>query len=184
MTDDAEYVIVPPARAPPRAQRLPVKRNRDLSQRAALVAQGEDLGQCRLLGWLWLDMLAIRRESIPISDVPTHRPLDFLCCIASRVRSPIASRSHCETAVIMLITSLPAAEPVSSDSATDTNDTPRRWNRSSNSARSFTLRVSRSSLAMMTVSSLRSSTNTSKRSMPGRFKSFADSPPSTINSIT
>jgi hypothetical protein len=42
-----------------------------------------------------------------------------LCCIASRVRSPIASRSHWLTAVIMLITSLPAAKPASSDSATE-----------------------------------------------------------------
>ena len=51
---------------------------------------------------------------------------------------------------MILITSLPTAEPVSSDSATDTSDTPGFWNRSSSSARSFTLRVSRSSLAMMT----------------------------------
>jgi hypothetical protein len=44
--------------------------------------------------------------------------------IASRVRSPIASRSHWLTAVMILITSLPAAEPVSSDSATETSETP------------------------------------------------------------
>src|SRR5260370_1063725 len=35
---------------------------------------------------------------------------------------------------MMLITSLPAAEPVSSDSATETSETPRRWNRSSSLA--------------------------------------------------
>src|SRR5580700_6116076 len=51
--------------------------------------------------------------------------------MASRVRSPIASRSHWLTAVMMFRTSRPAAEPVSSDSATDTSATPRRSNRSS-----------------------------------------------------
>ena len=40
---------------------------------------------------------------------------------------------------------------VSSDSATNTSDTPRRCNRSSNSARSFTLLVSRSRFAMITA---------------------------------
>jgi hypothetical protein len=33
-----------------------------------------------------------------------------LCLIASRVRSPMASRSHCETVAMMFSTSLPAAE--------------------------------------------------------------------------
>ena len=62
----------------------------------------------------------------PYAMLPTRSPFDRLCCIASRVRSPIASRSHWLTAVMMLITSLPAAEPVSSDSATETSETPRR----------------------------------------------------------
>jgi hypothetical protein len=53
---------------------------------------------------------------------------------------------------MMLSTRRPAAEPVSSDSATLTRDTPRRLKRSSNSARSLTLRISRSSLATMTTS--------------------------------
>src|SRR6202521_2264863 len=40
---------------------------------------------------------------------------------------------------MMFSTSLPAAEPVSSDSATNTNATPRRSKRSRSSHRSFTL---------------------------------------------
>ena len=95
---------MPPARTAPCTQCLPVKCDGDLSQRAALAAQSEDLGQRRLLGWLWLNMLAIRREPIPVSDVPHTPPGGLLCCIASRVRSPIASRSHWLTAVMMLIT--------------------------------------------------------------------------------
>jgi hypothetical protein len=51
--------------------------------------------------------------------------------IAFRVRSPIASRSHWFTEVVMFNTSRPAADPVSSDSATDTSVTPRRLKRSS-----------------------------------------------------
>src|SRR5665811_1995644 len=71
--------------------------------------------------------------------------------MASRVRSPMASRSHWLTETMMLRTSLPEALPVSSDSATDTSETPRRWNCSSRTARSFTDRVSRSSLATITI---------------------------------
>jgi hypothetical protein len=46
---------------------------------------------------------------------------------------------------MMFSTSRPAAEPVSTDSATDTNATPRRSKRSNSSHRFFTVRVSRSS---------------------------------------
>ncbi len=41
-------------------------------------------------------------------------------------RSPIASCSQWLTAVMMFKTNRPAADPVSSDSATDTNAMPRR----------------------------------------------------------
>ena len=57
--------------------------------------------------------------------LPTRSPLVRLWLMASRVRSPIASRSHWLTAVMMFNTRRPAAEPVSSDSATDTRATPR-----------------------------------------------------------
>ena len=67
-------------------------------------------------------MLAIRREPVTVSNV-THAPPGGLF-VLHRMCSPIASRSHWEAAVIMLITSLPAAEPVSSDSATETSETP------------------------------------------------------------
>ena len=63
--------------------------------------------------------VAIHPEPEPLCNIPHALPFDRLCCIASRVRSPIASRYHCETAVMMLITSLPAAEPVFKDSATE-----------------------------------------------------------------
>ena len=50
----------------------------------------------------------------------------------------MASRSHWLTDAMTFSTSRPAADPVSRLSATDTSDTPRRWNRSSNSPRSRT----------------------------------------------
>src|SRR5439155_24169513 len=59
----------------------------------------------------------------------------------------MASRSHWLTAPMMVITRRPAAEPVSSDSATETSATLRFSNSSSKPHRSLTLRVSRSSLA-------------------------------------
>jgi hypothetical protein len=67
----------------------------------------------------------------PYGRLPTRSPFARLWLIASRVRSPIASRSHWLTAVMMFITSRPAAELVSSDSATEMSDRPRRSNRSS-----------------------------------------------------
>ena len=59
---------------------------------------------------------------------------------------------------MMFNTSRPAALRVSRESATLTSDTPRRSKRFSSSARSATLRVSRSSFAMMTVSTAPAST--------------------------
>src|ERR1039458_9923834 len=102
--------------------------------------------------------------------------------MASRVRSPIASRSHWLTETMILRTSLPEAEPVSSDSATDTNETPRRWNCSSRTAKSLTDRVSRSSLATITLPTARDWTISRMRTMPGRSRSLALSPASTITS--
>jgi hypothetical protein len=57
----------------------------------------------------------------------------------------MASRSHWLTAPMMVITNRPAAEPVSNDSATETNATLRFSNGSSSPHKSLTLRVSRSS---------------------------------------
>src|ERR1035438_584025 len=73
--------------------------------------------------------------------LPTHSPFDFLWRNASLVRSPMASRSHWLTAPMMVITRRPAAEPVSSDSVTETNATFFLSNSSSRSHRSLTLRV-------------------------------------------
>jgi hypothetical protein len=73
----------------------------------------------------------------PKAMLPTRSRWRRLCSSASRVRSPIASRSHCDTAVITLSTKRPAAEPVSSDSATEISVTPRRSNRSRSLQRSL-----------------------------------------------
>jgi hypothetical protein len=62
-----------------------------------------------------------------------------------RVRSPMASRFHCETAAMMVLTRGPAADPVSSDSTTEINATLRFSKSSSKLQRSLTERVSRSS---------------------------------------
>src|ERR1035437_10105772 len=78
-----------------------------------------------------------KRHSIEVSK-ETVRGWMVAAGLASRVRSPMASRSHWLTETIMLSTSLPEALPVSSDSATETNETPRRWNCSSSPAQSFT----------------------------------------------
>ena len=83
--------------------------------------------------------------------LPTRSPLLRLWRNASRVRSPIASRSHWLTAPMMVITRRPAAELVSSDSATEISATLRFSNNSSKLHRSLTLRVSRSGLATMIV---------------------------------
>ena len=61
---------MPPARTAPGTQCLPVKCDGDLSQRAALAAQSEDLGQRRLLGWLWLDMLAAKTDAGSVIVTP------------------------------------------------------------------------------------------------------------------
>ena len=84
---------------------------------------------------------------------------------------------------MMFSTSRPAAEPVSRDSATDTRATPLRSNRSSSSHRSLTLRVSRSSLATMTVFTLPASTIARSLTIPGRFRLLADSPLSMMMSL-
>ncbi len=73
--------------------------------------------------------------------LPTRSPLPRLCLKASRVLSPIASRSHWLTAPMMVITRRPAADPVSSDSATEISATLRFSNSSSSRHKSFTLRV-------------------------------------------
>ena len=51
----------------------------------------------------------------PNAMLPTRSPWRRLWLRASLVRSPIASRSHWETAAVRFSTSLPAAEPVSSE---------------------------------------------------------------------
>lgn len=68
-----------------------------------------------LLAGIWLDVLAVRAEPIAELDVP-H---------ALAVRTLVAERVACA--------SLPAAEPVSNDSATDISATPRRSKRFSSS---------------------------------------------------
>jgi hypothetical protein len=83
----------------------------------------------------------------PNSMFPTRCPWERLWRNASRVRSPIASRSHWDTAPMIVMTRRPAADPVSSASATEIRATLRFSNSSSRPHRSFTLRVSRSSLA-------------------------------------
>src|ERR1035437_8358488 len=118
----------------------------------------------------------------PDGALPTNSSFDFLCRIASRVRSPMASRSHWLTETMMFRTSLPEALPVSRDSATDTNETPRRWNCSNKTARSLTDRVSRSNLATITMPTARDCTISRIRTIPGRSRSFADSPASTKTS--
>jgi hypothetical protein len=80
------------------------------------------------------------------------------------------------------MTSRPAAEAVSSDSATETNATLRFSKCSSKLRRSLTLRLSRSSFATITAFTLPLSTNVSSRCRPGRFWFLADSPPSTMTS--
>jgi len=66
------------------------------------------------------------------------------------VCSPMASRSHCDTAVMMLITSRPL--PNWCQAIRDGYQShPRRSKRSNSVQRSFTLRVSRSSLATITA---------------------------------
>ena len=84
-----------------------------------------DFGEHILLAGVGLDMLAVWAETKSESDIAHALPLVRLCRSASRVRSPIASRSHCETAAMMVVTSRPAAEAVSSDSATEISATPR-----------------------------------------------------------
>src|ERR1039457_5950422 len=83
--------------------------------------------------------------------LPTRSPLLFLWPSASRVRSPIASRSHWLTAPMIVMTRRPAAELVSSDSATEINATFFFSRSSKRPHRSFTDRVSLSSLATITV---------------------------------
>ena len=55
---------------------------------------------------------------------PTRCPLGRLRSIASRVRSPIASRSYRLTAAMIVMTRRPAAEVVSNDFATEISATP------------------------------------------------------------
>ena len=76
------------------------------------------------------------------------RPCCLSTCSAADVRSAVASRSHCATAPSTLTTRRPPALLVSSDSAALISATPRRLNVSINVARSATLRVHRSSLAV------------------------------------
>src|ERR1039457_1987766 len=112
----------------------------------------------------------------------TRSPLLFLWTSASRVRSPIPSRSHWLTAPMIVMTSLPAAELVSSDSATEINATFFFSRSSKRPHRSFTDRVSLSSLATITAWTLPPLTSARRRCSPGLFKLLADSPPSTITS--
>src|SRR5664280_2762339 len=124
-------------------------------------------------GSTWRLSAACRK---PYGALPTYSSFAFLCRIASRVRSPMASRSHWLTETMILRTSLPEALPVSSDSATDTNETPRRWNCSNRTAKSFTDLVRRSSLATITIPTARDWTISRMRTMPGRSRSLALSP--------
>src|ERR1039458_7634357 len=130
-------------------------------------------------GSTWRLSAACRK---PYGALPTNSSFDFLCRIASRVRSPMASRSHWLTETMILSKNLTEAEPVSNDSATETSETPRRWNCSSRTAKSFTDRVSRSSLATITIPTARDWTISRMRTMPGRSRSLALSPASTKTS--
>ena len=96
----------------------------------------------------------------------------------------MASRSHWLTLTIMFRTNRPAAEPVSRDSATETRETPFRWNSSSRSARSRTDRVRRSDFATITVSTSPLRTSSRMHSIPGRSRFLALSPASTMTSVS
>src|SRR5437867_11189053 len=141
------------ARAPATGLVRPlVQGGRDAAQGSAFAAQPSDFIQGGLLGRIRFDVLPVVGQPGAERYVThTGPPWLRLCRSASRVRSPIASRSHWLTAPMMVITRRPAAEPVSSDSATETSATLRFSNSSSKPHRSLTLRVSRSSLATNTT---------------------------------
>lgn len=159
---DARHVLQPPVGTT--AGAVPsVQRGGDSAQRLTALAHTADLIQHCLFGSVRLDVLSARPKPVML---PTRSPLVRLWLIASRVRSPIASRSHWLTAVMMFSTN---RQPPSRCRATpQLIPTLSQVVRSAPAActRSFTLRVSRSSLAMMTACTSPASTSASNRAMP------------------
>src|ERR1039458_9456913 len=128
-----------------------------------------------------LDVLVDAGESAKDLDRPGM--VRILEMVQSRaVGMVIVAKLDRLTETMMFRTSLPEALPVSSDSATDTSETPRRWNCSNRTAKSFTDRVSRSSLATITIPTARDWTISRIRTIPGRSRSLALSPASTQTS--
>ena len=108
-------VLKPPGRAAACGEATEVESGRDLSHGAARGLQRLPSARAALARPRpprAARHSAARRE--PNGSVPTRSPLPRLWRRASRVRSPMASRSHCETLTMMLRTRRPAAERVSS----------------------------------------------------------------------
>ncbi|MEP6961524.1 MAG: hypothetical protein ABI995_05575 [Acidobacteriota bacterium] len=105
----------------------------DAPETEARLPQPADFLNGPLLLGINFQKVGFRNEFVAMADVPNTFAFALLWRKASRVRSPMASRSHWLTAPIIVITSRPAAEPVSSDSATEISATL-RFSRSSSGA--------------------------------------------------
>jgi hypothetical protein len=109
-----------PRGAAPRPELPMVQGHSNRPEGRALAAEPLNFRQRRLLTRFRFQMLAVLSEPGAERDIADAMPLAPL--VAQRVASPfppMASRSHWLTAPMIVITRRPAAEPVSSDSATE-----------------------------------------------------------------
>jgi len=107
----------------------------------AALAQVTDFSEHALLAGVGFDVLAVRAETESEPDIADLLPAGGLVAQGVSRAFPDSLALHCETAAMMVMTTRPAAEAVSSDSATEINATPRFSKSSSNVRRSLTDRV-------------------------------------------
>ena len=91
---DTRHVLQPPGGAASGPMPSMVQRSSDPAQRVAALTQPADLIQHLLLSWLRLEVLSVGGKPIAELDVAHSLAVGTLWLMASRVRSPIASRSH------------------------------------------------------------------------------------------
>jgi hypothetical protein len=123
LPNDSRHVFQSPGGTTARPQRFPVEGGGNPPHLVAALAQLTDFREHVLLTRIWFDVLAVRAETESEPDIAHPLPSAALVPQGVTVRSQIASRSHCGTAAMMVITRRPVAEAVSSESATETKPT-------------------------------------------------------------
>lgn len=88
------HILKAPCRPAPRGEALPVQFIRNLAGRAARCFQFPNAGKNRLLRRVRFQVHPVRRHAESEWDRPYPLAVRTLWCIASRVRSPMASRFH------------------------------------------------------------------------------------------